>query len=367
MNEFILYLLSLSFLLNGTGHGVKDKNQLEEEQSSIIEEDVIREPDIHDEEEQLKDAEDHHTEITISAVGDCTLGRDDRGSYSYSLPYYLEINQYDYSYFFRGVYDILSQDDLTIANLEGTFTDSNTRADKQFAFKGDASYTNILTEGSVEAVNLANNHTMDYGTEGYEDTKVALDQAGISYFGNGIYEIMDVDGIKVGLAGIKGFGISDAKANIDAAKEYFSQNDVDLIIYNFRWGIEREYEQNSNQEEIARYAVDHGGANLVIGHHPHVLQGIEKYNGVYIVYSLGNFVFGGNKNPSDKYTMILQMTFSFEDQELTDAKINIIPATLSSTMSTNDYQPTVASSDTQELILRRVLDHSTNFTEDDLK
>ena len=114
----IVYLLSLSFLLNGTGHGVKDKNQAEEEQTSIIEEDVISDPDIPDEEEQLEDAVVHHTEITISAVGDCTLGRDDRGSYSYSLPYYLEINQYDYSYFFRGVYDILSKDESEISDSD---------------------------------------------------------------------------------------------------------------------------------------------------------------------------------------------------------------------------------------------------------
>ena len=107
------------------------------------------------------------------------------------------------------------------------------RADKQFTFKGDPSYTNILTEGSVEAVNLANNHTMDYGSEGYQDTIQALKNASLSYFGNGIYDILDIQGIKVGLAGIKGFSESAAKAEIDQAKNYFLQKQVDLIIYNF--------------------------------------------------------------------------------------------------------------------------------------
>lgn len=331
MREMLAYLLSLSFLISASGYKGDSKNQ------------------------------DSETEITISAVGDCTLGRDDRGSYTYSLPYYLEINGYDYSYFFRNVYDILSQDDLTIANLEGPLTDSTMRADKQFTFKGDPSYTNILTEGSVEAVNLANNHTMDFGKEGYEDTIQALENAHLSYFGNGVYDILDIQGIKVGLAGIKGFSESGAKAEIDQAKNYFLQNQVDLIIYNFHQGIEREYKQNQTQENIARYAIDYGNANLVIGHHPHVLQGIEKYHGVYIVYSLGNFVFGGNKNPSDKNTMIIQMHFTFQDQTLTETNLTLIPATLSSTMTTNNYQPTLADENTEQLILKRVLENSTNY------
>ena len=360
MKKIVAALLSLLFLIQ-SGGGKVDKKK-EDVDISIEDENIIDQPkedpsnNIDKQEEQIKT-----TNITISAVGDCTLGRDDRGSYSYSLPYYLEINQYDYGYFFSNVVDILSEDDLTIANLEGTFTQSTSRADKQFTFKGDPSYTQILTEGSVEAVNLANNHTMDFKEQGYNDTINALDQAGIAYFGNGVYEIVCVDGIKIGLAGIKGFDENVAKAEITKAKEYFDQNQVDLIVYNFHWGIEREYQQNYVQENIARFAVDYGGANLVLGHHPHVLQGIEKYNGVYIIYSLGNFVFGGNKNPSDKYTMIVQMSFSFQNQDLYDTKINLIPATLSSVMSQNDYCPTVASQETSDIILKRVLEHSKNF------
>ena len=91
------------------------------------------------------------------------------------------------------------------------------------------------------------------------------------------------------------------------------------------------------------------------------MQGIEKYHSVYIVYSLGNFVFGGNKNPSDKNTMIIQMHFTFQDQTLTETNLTLIPATLSSTMTTNNYQPTLADENTEQLILKRVLENSTNY------
>ena len=365
MKKILAYLLSLSVLFSAGGCKKKiNKDVKNDDGRDQLLNKIIYEEETFNSELSKEEEKDNKVEVVISAVGDCTLGRDDRGSYAYSLPYYLETNNYDYSYFFKGVYDILSNDDLTIANLEGTLTDSTDRAEKQFTFKGDSSYTNILSLGSVEVVNLANNHTMDFGKEGYEDTKVALDEADIGYFGNGIFEIAEIKGIKVGLAGIKGFSLDSAKAEIDKAKSYFDLNDVQLIIYNFHWGVEREYKQNSTQEEIARYAVDKGGANLVIGHHPHVLQGIEKYNGVYIVYSLGNFVFGGNKNPSDKDTMIIQMSFTFNNLVLEETKLNIIPATLSSSTSRNDYQPTIPDEEKQAKILKRVLDNSTNFRQD---
>ena len=385
MKKILAFLLSLSFLVIKPFAKSNEKTQDDNDNEVRVVADIL---DINDNSKQettpyelneenkvnLKDYADStvniipldedldsEKDLTISFVGDCTLGRDLTGSYTYSLPYYLEINNYDYSYFFKNVYEILSQDDLTIANLEGPLTDAQVRANKTFAFKGEQDYTNILTQGSVEAVNLANNHTLDYLDEGYNDTLEALSEAQINYFGNGIYEIIEQNGLKIGLAGIKGFDENTAKQEIVRAKSYFVENNVDIIIYNFHWGIEKDYKQNSVQERIARYAVDEGKANLVIGHHPHVLQGIEKYNGVYIVYSLGNFVFGGNKNPSDKYTMIFQITYHFINHTLDSSKINIIPTLISSVSSTNNYQPTIADEQTKELILTRINKNSTNF------
>lgn len=321
------------------------KEDTEEQEEVIIDEPVIYEPEIK--------------EIIVSAIGDCTLGTDDSFGYERSFTNVLDDNNRDFSYFFSGVIDILSKDDLTIANLEVALTDANIKKEKKFNFKGDPDYTNILTSGSVEAVNLANNHTLDYLEEGYEDTKDALDEAGVPFFGYGEYRILEVNGIKIGLAGLSGWYEDGAKDNTLSAIDYFKENETDLIIMTYHWGNEYEYEQNSTQENIARFAIDNG-ASLVIGHHPHILQGIEEYNGKYIVYSLGNFVFGGNKNPKDKDTMIFQQVFHFEDGVLTSTDIKIIPCSLSGEENRNDYRPIILDGEEKDDVLKKIMKYS-NF------
>lgn len=342
----------MSKLKSNETEEVFNENNIELEEENIsgdfVKTEIIEEP-----EAEVKD-------IVISAVGDCTLGTDSNFGYTNSFPDVLERNDRDFSYFFKGVYDILSNDNLSIANLETTFTDASVRNKKTFNFKGDADYTNILTSGSIEAVNLANNHTYDYMEKGYKDTIDALEGAEIPYFGYDNYSILDIDGISVGLAGITGWNENTAKENTKKAINYFYENNVSLIIITYHWGIERDYKQSSLQENIGRFAIDNG-ADLVIGHHPHVLQGIECYNGKYIVYSLGNFVFGGNKNPKDKDTMIFQETFHYENGELVDTSINIIPCSLSGRNDLNDYQPQVLDGEEKSRVLQKVLSNSTNL------
>lgn len=200
----------------------------------------------------------------------------------------------------------------------------------------------------------------DYGAKGYEETKTSLENANIPYFGYDNYYIYEVEGIKIGLAGIPGWSEEEAKANTEKAINYFHENETNIIIISYHWGIEREYKQNATQENIARFAID-SGADLILGHHPHVLQGIEKYKDKYIVYSLGNFVFGGNKNPSDKDTMIFQQTFRLENGKITDTSINIIPCSLSGQTDRNDYQPKVLENEEASRILKKIIDSSTNF------
>lgn len=300
--------------------------------------------------------------ITISAVGDCTLGTDIHFGYPRSFPYVLEENEQDYGYFFEEVKEILENDDLTIANLETTLTEAGEeyRVTKQFNFKGGKDYTNILERGSIEAVNLANNHMFDYGEKGYQDTKQNLDLANIPYFGYNDYAILESNGIKIGLAGLTGWDETTAKVNTEKAISYFKENQVNLIIMTYHWGIEREYKQNKTQENIAHYAIDHG-ADLVLGHHPHVLQGIENYQGKYIVYSLGNFVFGGNKNPNDKDTMIFQATFQYKNKLLKNTSITIIPCSLSSQSDLNNYQPCILEGEEYKRVLKKIMNSSTNL------
>ena len=137
--------------------------------------------------------------ITISAAGDCTLGTDENFNASTSLNAYYDSN--GPAYFFQNVKSIFDADDLTIVNMEGTLTESTSRQDKTYAFKGPAEYTQILTDGGVEAANLANNHSRDYGEQSYTDTIAALDAAGITSFGYDRTAVMDVNGVKVGLVG----------------------------------------------------------------------------------------------------------------------------------------------------------------------
>ena len=299
--------------------------------------------------------------ITVSVVGDCTLGTDENFNYARSLNAYYE--KYGGEYFLKNVKNIFSSDDLTIANLEGTFTDSTSRVDKTYAFKGPAKFVNILTSGSVEAVTLANNHSRDYGPKSLTDTKATLDSAGVIHFGYEETSVVDVKGIKVGLIGI--YELIDHTGRAQQVKDHIAKvksEGADVIIVIFHWGIERDAAPNSHQTMLARLAIDEG-ADLVCGHHPHVLQGIEEYKGKNIVYSLGNFCFGGNSNPSDKDTMIFQQTFTMTKDGLKEDNVtNIIPCSLSSEKSRNNYQPTPATGNEASRILKKIEERSALIT-----
>ena len=297
--------------------------------------------------------------LTLSVVGDCTLGTDETFDYDTSLNAYYE--NYGADYFLQNVKDIFSTDDLTIANFEGTLTDSDEREDKTFAFKAPASYASILTSGSVEAVNTANNHSHDYGEQSFNDTLAALDDAGIVHFGYDETAVTDVKGIKVGLVGI--YELYDHLEREQQLKDNIAKVKADgaqLIVVIFHWGNETETVPDSNQTTLGRIAIDEG-ADLVCGHHPHVLQGIETYKGKNIVYSLGNFCFGGNSSPSDMDTMIYQQTFTIDaDGVKKDNVTNIIPCSISSAAydGYNNYQPTPAEGDEATRILGKINERS---------
>lgn len=297
--------------------------------------------------------ENKEVTIKISAVGDCTLGEDNdsRGN-SFSSVYNSENNP---AYFFSGVKDVLSKDDLTIANLEGPLTLRGKKADKKFSFRGKPEYTKILTSGSVEAVNLANNHSMDYGEDGLEDTMKYLKESGIEYFGYEEKTIIEKNGVKIGLLGYKGWssGSQVKKAIESDINEIKSKSN--LVIVSFHWGVEGASNPNKVQKTLGRLAVD-SGADLVLGHHPHVIQGIEQYNGKNIVYSLGNFSFGGNTNPKDKDSFIYQQSFTFDENKklIKSSEAENIPVSISSTKSKNDYRPSVLEDDEKDRVMKKI-------------
>ena len=298
--------------------------------------------------------------VTVTAAGDCTLATDVNASTEGSFAAYASQLGGDYSYFLKNVAPVFAEDDLTIVNFEGTLSNQGTRQDKQFAFRGKPEYVQVLTTSSVEAANLANNHSADYGDVSLTDTIKYLNEAGISNFIGTNTAMREVNGISVGLVGINALNEEEA-GKLEKAIGSVKSLGAQLVIVSMHWGEEKATAPNEQQIELAHKAVDLG-ADLVIGTHPHVLQGIEKYNGRYIAYSLGNFCFGGNNNPSDKDTVIYRQVFTFVDGILQeDENMTLIPATISGHDNYNDYQPAIATGDRKTEIQNRLTDYSAQF------
>lgn len=308
-----------------------------------------------------KETESEVKTVTITAVGDCTFATDIGFSGGTSFDKEYENQNKDHTYFLRNVLPLFEKDDLTIVNFEGTLSERGTRAEKEYSFRGNPEYVKILTSSSVEAANLANNHTRDYGEEALFDTQQILEENGVLWFGRNHSVLKYANGAMVGLIGTPAYNSSGMSAFLKELKELKSYN-PDIIIASFHWGEELSTTPNEIQKQLAHTAIDNG-VDLVIGHHPHILQGIEKYKGKYIVYSLGNFCFGGHKNPSDKDTILFRQTFSFKNGQLLDTdNAEVIPCSISSVNDRNNYQPTPLSDEDFERVRKKLIERSSGFS-----
>lgn len=274
--------------------------------------------------------------ITISFLGDCILatycGMKNQGSFNYMA------EKVPSSYFFEKAMPIIGSDNFTIANCENVFTDSPLTEIKKdyspaFWFKNNTKYAKILSDNSIDAVTIANNHLNDYGKQGYDDTIKALEDANVKWTdGNPV--ILEKNGIRIAVIGITFWGGLDNTINQLKALE----NKVDASIVFFHAGEEKVHIPEQEKVNTCYKLIDNG-ADLVIGAHPHVLQPFEEYKGKHIVYSLGNFCYGGNNYPENR-TIIFQETFTFNDNStLISQKENIIPFYVY-TGKINNYQPT---------------------------
>ena len=313
---------------------------------------------------QVAEPEGPDATITITAIGDCTLGTDTNLSTDTNFNTVYENNGSDPTYNFRNVVGYTSADDLTIINFEGTLSESTDRQDKEYAFEAPFSYVDILTNGSVEAANLANNHSYDYGTQSYEDTKQTLTDAGIVNFGYDRVNTTEINGVKIGFLGLNAvseYGTATDQLYTDVAA--LEEEGCTIIICCIHAGTEGAAVPDSEQVTLAHAAVD-AGCDLVLGTHPHVLQGVELYNNCYILYSLGNFVFGGNDSPGEFSTMMWQQTFTVKNGELvvdadTLATACVIPCRLSTSSSElNDYQPVALSGEEATSVMTLLNDRS---------
>ena len=275
---------------------------------------------------------------TLSFAGDCTLGTEP-GVYGAGYTFVGTVKD-DYAYPLANVKDIFSQDDFTFVNLEGVFCENGAHADNTFVFRGPPEYSNILSEGDVEAVALANNHYMDYGQAGFEATKAALEEVGVQYaVQNDTLLYTTESGLTIGVYACA-FIIhpDDVRAEIAALKE----QGAEVIIVSVHWGNEGSYRVVPDQRNNAYMFID-AGADIVFGHHPHVLQPVEEYNGGIIYYSLGNFSFGGHAQPKDKDSAILQQQIIRNpDGTVELGELIRIPCWITSDENQiwNNYQPT---------------------------
>lgn len=293
--------------------------------------------------------------VTVTFLGDCTLGSEDHfWERDFSFVYY--INQLGYDYPFSLVQDVIGNDDLTVANLESVFYEyTANKQDKTYCFRAPTSFAKILTTGSVEAVNLSNNHSEDYGARGIRTTVETLENEGVAWFGtteyaNDVY-IYEKDGVKIGFVGIY---LTYWWAHNDMLKANFQKlydAECDVIVGIMHGGVEYSFYHDESQRKLADYMI-RMGASVVVGHHPHVLQGVDVRDNATIVYSLGNFVFGGNKAMRAYQSAMAQFTFSFDENgEYLGHQLNIIPCQYSGSREYNDYRPFMFTGDEAEKVI----------------
>ncbi|MZQ85167.1 CapA family protein [Paenibacillus sp. 5J-6] len=236
------------------------------------------------------------------------------------------LKQKGYDYPYTNVKDYLTKPDFTIANLETPITTRGTVQNKDYVYRSSPLALPPLKDAGIDLVNLANNHVMDYGPEGLQDTMNALDQEGIKRMGAGndlneAYQpvIMEKDGIKIAFfgfsrvvpeaswkAGPGRIGVAETynyKPPVEAIQK--AKASADLVVVVAHWGVERSDHPDKYQTDLAHRYID-AGADLVVGGHPHVMQGFEQYKGKWIAYSLGNFIFTTNDVSKTWETVILE-------------------------------------------------------------
>lgn len=299
--------------------------------------------------------------VTISLAGDCSLGKLAIHDYSNSFDQYFD--NYGPDHFFKNVKPIFDLDDMTLVNFEGVLTNSNGLVKKQYNIKGRPEFNQVLVNSGIDAVTLGNNHRMDYGEQGLADTLVSLNAINMPYaFDEHTRIYTTKDGIKIGYVSVN--EVYDGKKvenYLISGISSLKKAGCDLVLACCHWGIELDKYPAPYQKELGHKCID-WGVDLVVGCHPHVLQGIEYYNGKYIIYSLGNFSFGGHKNPKDKKSMIVQATINVAGHNAVgEASLKVIPCLISSVPNKNDYCPTPATGTEYSKIIQNLNTYSRNF------
>jgi len=295
-------------------------------------------------------------EVSLVAVGDI--------SYSRGVERIVE-KQKDINYPFFKIRDFLQSADLVFGNLETPITQGPEIPDFEMIFRSNPGTEQALKQAGFFVLSLANNHTPNFGEEGLKDTFNYLAKAGIKYAGAGNDEQEAYGPVYIEEKGIRFafFAYNDADAvptsyearenragtafmrvdrMVEAVKE--AKKEADFVIISMHAGIEYAGEPNESQVNFAHAAID-AGADLIIGHHPHVVQTMEKYRGKYIFYSLGNFVFDQPQSQDTKEGLAIKVCFTKNGIN----KIDLLPVVM-----TNLAQPEAAGESDKEQILKKL-------------
>ncbi len=295
-----------------------------------------------------------YARVLLSFAGDCVLGGEE---HSRKDPRSFDniIAEKGYAWPFSGLVELFSKDDMTVVNLEGVLQDhkEGMQTGKMHIFRGDPSYTEILRLGEVDQVNIANNHYIDYGEIGKKSTQEALNKANIPYSGFEQLCVFTHNGYKIGFSGIRETIYKQNPSIMENDIQRLQEVGCDVIVYACHFGKEYSPTHNQLQTKMARHAVDLG-ANIVIGHHAHVVQGIEAYGNGVIFYGLGNFVFGGNLDLTEFDALVVQTELLFEDNDYKGVQVKLVPVHTSGAVPANDFRPVIATGEGKENILNKI-------------
>lgn len=253
--------------------------------------------------------------LTLSLIGDCSIG---------GLAAFTNVEkEKGIDYFYSGLYDVFSSDDLTLANCEGVLTNRKDYQRKKTNIKGEPRYADFFSNGSIEAVNIANNHTMDYFAAGKQDTIAALEERGVGWFGGGELYVHEVKGIKIGMTGYSyPHRNNTERFTQDITK--LREMGCSLVIVSLHWGREEKYNLTQEQRSVGPLLIELG-ADIVFGHGPHVLQPIQIYQGKPIFYSLANFTFGAHASPKDDDTTVISLQYNITKDAAQMTQLTAIP------------------------------------------
>lgn len=292
-------------------------------------------------------------EMTVSFLGDCTLGGES-GTANAKNGFVQTVKREGYAYPFANLSELLTADDVTVANFEGVLTDRKLKkVKKQYNFKGPTDFAHILTLGGVDAVTLANNHSRDYGAKGYADTREALESAGVAAFDWQHVAVWEREGVRIGFTGSV-FSLSDgARETLEKQVQLLRDLGCQIVIHSMHAGVEYSDTPTSQPRTVAGHAAK-AGVDLVVGHHPHVVHGMETVSGVPVVYSLGNAVFGGNLRPRDTDALLLQAVFAFDKGQAQSMRLVFRPMSISGQEGCNDFCPVLLTGEKAQRVMDRL-------------